>query len=351
MKAILKKARIAKGLKLRELASMLNVDQALVSKFEAGSRKPTRAQVLQLAEILELDAENLLVEWMKEKILYEIGDDAIALKAIIAAEEEVRYRSKINQNLPRPLIDQLAEADRLKALLDVNRQKSSYRIIEALELEYTYESNRIEGNTLTLQETDLVINEGLTIAGKNMREHLEAINHHEALDYIKHQANSNTPFNERELLSIHNLVLRGIDPENAGRYRRVQVMIKGSKHVPPQPYMVAKAMEDFFIWYESEKHLLHPIVLAALVHEKVVSIHPFIDGNGRTCRLLMNLMLLRKGYMIANIKGDNHARFNYYKTLEEAQTTGSSNAFIQLVAEYEIAALKRILDLIDVNYA
>jgi Fic family protein/plasmid maintenance system antidote protein VapI len=349
MKSIIKNARLAKGLKTRELAQMLQVDQALVSKFEAGTRKPTRAQVLRLAELLDINSNQLLITWMKEKIIYEIGDESLALEALMAAEEEIKYRIIKSDSIPSNLKALIDEADRLKLLLDAHRSMDSYRIKEALELEYTYESNRIEGNTLSLKETDLVINEGITIAGKSMREHLEAINHKEAVEYIKHLIDEKSLFNERELLNIHNLILRGIDPENAGRYRRLQVMIKGSQHTPPQPYMVQKAMEDFFIWFEKEQHSLHPIMLAALVHEKVVSIHPFIDGNGRTCRLLMNLLLLKKGYVIANIKGDKTSRHEYYNALEHAQIKGATDVFIALVAKQEIDALRRYLQILGID--
>ena len=131
-----------------------------------------------------------------------------------------------------------------------------------------------------------------------MREHLEAINHQEAIGYIKHLMEKNSLLNEREVLSIHNLILRGIHPEDAGRYRKVQVMIKGSTYMPPQPYMVSKQMEDYFIWYEANKNSLHPVILAGEMHERLVTIHPFVDGNGRTSRLVMNLILLSHGYIL-----------------------------------------------------
>ena len=120
------------------------------------------------------------------------------------------------------------------------------KIEEAYNIEYTYESNRIEGNTLTLQETELVVNEGVTIAGKSMREHLEAINHAEAIDYIRDFAKSDIEISERTIKEIHSLVLHGINRENAGRYRTVPVMISGSTHVPPQPYLLEKLMEDSY---------------------------------------------------------------------------------------------------------
>lgn len=347
MKTLLKNAREQKGLKTREVAQSLGIDQALISKFESGTRKPTKDQIIKLASLLEIDLETILVSWLKEKILYEIGNDEFALKALMVAEQEIKYNTSFkNTKISTSLQRLLTEIDALKARLDTFRQYDSYRIAQALELEYTFESNRIEGNTMTLRETDLVINEGLTISGKSMREHLEAINHQEAIAFIKDLMQRNTSLNEREVLSIHNLILRGIIPEDAGRYRKVQVMIKGSSHMPPQPYLVAKEMEDFFIWYETNKNKLHPIVLAAEMHERIVTIHPFIDGNGRTSRLVMNLILLQNGYIIANIKGDYDSRMQYYQALETAQTKNNKEDFILFIAQIEKESLERYIGII-----
>jgi Fic family protein len=140
--------------------------------------------------------------------------------------------------------------------------------------------------------------------------------------------------------------LRGIHPEDAGRYRKVQVMIQGSSHMPPQPFLVAKEMEDFFIWYETNKSTLHPIALAAEMHERLVTIHPFIDGNGRTSRLVMNLVLLQHGYIIANIKGDYENRMHYYQTLETAQTKNNKEDFLLFIAQIEKESLQRYLTII-----
>ena len=347
MKTLLKNAREQKGLKTREVAQLLGIDQALISKFENGLRKPTKDQVIKLASLLEIDFETIMVAWLKEKILYEIGQDEFAMKAMNLVREEIENSYiAIKKTFSKNLMSILAEIDALKSKLDQFRQFDSYRIAQALELEYTFESNRIEGNTLTLRETDLVINEGLTISGKSMREHLEVINHHEAIAYIKHLMEKNTSLNEREVLAIHNLILRGINPEDAGRYRLMQVMIKGSSHMPPQPFLVSKEMEDFFIWYESNKNGLHPIILAAELHERIMTIHPFIDGNGRTSRLVMNLILLQHGYVIANIKGDYDSRMQYYNTLETAQTKNNKEDFLLLVAQTEKESLERYLDII-----
>jgi Fic family protein len=156
----------------------------------------------------------------------------------------------------------------------------------------------------------------------------------------------NNSLNERDLLSIHNLILRGIIPEDAGRYRKVQIMIQGSSHMPPQPFLVAKEMEEYFIWYEINKNKLHPVILAAEMHERLITIHPFIDGNGRTSRLVMNLILMQKGYLIANIKGDYENRMQYYQALETAQTKKDKEDFLFFIAKIEKESLERYISII-----
>ena len=220
------------------------------------------------------------------------------------------------------------------------------KIQDALDIEYTYESNRIEGNTLTLQETALVVNEGVTISGKSMREHLEAINHTEAISYIKDIAKQDIEISERTIKEIHALILHGIDRENAGRYRTVPVMISGSTHMPPQPYLIEKQMEDFILRFKQmEKEKVHPVLIAAYLHDELVRIHPFIDGNGRTSRLLMNLYLLRNGYVIITLKGSNDAKVSYYMALEKSHTEHLPEDFQKLVVEAEIAALQKYLSI------
>ena len=159
------------------------------------------------------------------------------------------------------------------------------KLLEAFDIEYTYNSNRIEGNTLTLMETHLVINEGITIAGKPLREHLEATNHQEAIDFIRDLAARAEDVAPNNLKQIHALVLHAIDRPAAGVYRSVPLSIRGSRHVPPQPYMVEKLMEDLFIFYHANKTTMHPDELAAQFHEKLVTVHPFKYGNGRSARL------------------------------------------------------------------
>ena len=244
----------------------------------------------------------------------------------------------------------LNEVDVLKEQLSTLRplpEEALKKIQDALDIEYTYESNRIEGNTLTLQETALVVNEGVTISGKSMREHLEAINHTEAINYIKDIAKQDIEISERTIKEIHALVLHGINRENAGRYRTVPVMISGSTHVPPQPYLLEKLMEDFILQFqELETKGTHPVLIAAYLHDELVRIHPFIDGNGRTSRLLMNLYLLRKGYTLVNLKGSDDAKLGYYKALETSHTEKHQEAFQVLVAGAEKVSLQRYLSIL-----
>lgn len=243
----------------------------------------------------------------------------------------------------------LNEVDVLKEQLSTLRplpEEALKKIQDALDIEYTYESNRIEGNTLTLQETALVVNEGVTISGKSMREHLEAINHTEAINYIKDIAKQDIEISERTIKEIHALILHGIDRENAGRYRTVPIMISGSTHMPPQPYLIEKQMEDFMLRFrQMEEEKVHPVLVAAYLHDELVRIHPFIDGNGRTSRLLMNLYLLRNGYVIIILKGSNDAKVNYYKALEKSHTEHLVEDFQQLVVEAEITALQKYLSI------
>lgn len=247
----------------------------------------------------------------------------------------------------------LLRIDERKAHLDgLRATMDNYRIREALRIEFLYESNRIEGNTLTLRETQLVLQEGMTISGRSLREHLEAINHKEAIAFVEELVASGQQeshqelkqvFSEYVLKQIHALVLHGIDHDNAGRYRSVPVLISGSRHIPPQPHLLQSLMEEYFAWYNAHKNHLHPVEIAATLHERLVTIHPFIDGNGRTARLVMNVHLLRHGFPLAIIGGDAKQRIAYYDALEHAQITGESQGFTLFIAECVLDSLERYI--------
>lgn len=345
---LIKTNRQAKNLKIKDLAQLLNIDSTLISRFENGDRLPTRVQIHDLSDVLNINFEELYVAWLKDQIYQNIGNDYLAARAIMEVHEEMQfYGSFVREPLSEDMEKELKIISTLKSDLETYRNLDSFRVQEALALEYTHESNKIEGNTLSLKETDLVINEGITVSGKSMREHLEAINHHEAIAFVKDLAQPNYVLKPRDLLQLHQLILRGIYPTEAGKYRKVQVMIQGSAHMPPAPYLIEKEMEEYFIWYNKNRKVLHPVVLAAEMHERLVTIHPFIDGNGRTSRLIMNLILIQNGYVIANIKGDYDSRMSYYKALEKCQTEGNKEDFIDLIIQTEKKCLERYLKILS----
>ncbi len=245
----------------------------------------------------------------------------------------------------------LQQIDCLKGRLQTLRPlpvEALNKIRAAFEIEYTYESNRIEGNTLTLQETALVVSEGVTISGKSMTEHLEAINHTQAIEFIKDIARADIEINERTIKEIHAIILHGINKEQAGKYRNVPVMIVGSKHTPPQPYLIIPQMEQFIREHQAMKNNNeHPVIIAAYLHDELVKIHPFIDGNGRTSRLLMNLYLLSTGYTLTTLKGDDEAKRAYYAALEQSHTEGNREAFYLLVANAVKQSMERYINIVE----
>lgn len=206
-------------------------------------------------------------------------------------------------------------------------------------VELTYTSNAIEGNTLTRRETAVVIEKGLTVGGKSLKEHLEATNHAQALDFV-HELIHKKPalLTTRHVLDIHDMILKGIDDDNAGHYRNVPVRIAGSTVVLPNPRKVADLMDDFQTWLTS-KHDLHPVEFAGEAHYRLVSIHPFVDGNGRTARLLTNLLLMMFGYPPAIIR--KRDRLAYIGALEKAQLGGSKADYEKIFAK----AADRSLDI------
>lgn len=206
-------------------------------------------------------------------------------------------------------------------------------------VELTYTSNAIEGNTLTRQETALVVEKGLTVRGKSLNEHLEASNHAKALEFIKLLINEPShKMTENDILDIHKIVLQGIE-DSAGYYRSIPVRISGSTVVLPNPLKVPDLMEDFIKNLIRKAKDYHPVELALLAHYQFVSIHPFVDGNGRCGRLLMNLILMQNGYPPAIIR--KRDREQYIKSLEKAQLGGSLDDFENLI----IKSVDRSLDI------
>lgn len=242
-----------------------------------------------------------------------------------------------------------ARLDELKAKLDAYRPLPA-RIVAQLRDDYrvrfTYHSNAIEGNTLTIYETKAVLEDGITIGGKTMREHLETLGHSYALDYLEHLVQQKKFLTEQTLKELHNIILRDIDRVNAGTYRKVNVLISGATHVPPPATVIQSMMEDFFEWYRSTAQSLHPVERAARVHSDFVNIHPFIDGNGRTARIIMNLELMKAGFPVVIIPVES--RSLYYQNLDLAATNGDYVPFISQLIQLTIHSFEPYWGLLNI---
>jgi len=339
LKDILKRNRLERKETLSTLSINSGIAVAVLNKFEKGVRVPNRLQLVAISKALKIKGNDLKTVWLAEKILYEIGEDEDGLGALKLAESFYTYKLKKNDNIEVLLL----EVDKLKKKLDKKRplpKAQLKNLMGAFKIDYTYESNKIEGNTLTLQETAMVVDKGITIGGKSLNEHLEAINHSEAFDFILELVKGKAEISEYNLLQLHAIILKSIDKENAGRYRNLNVRIGGSKHAPPEPYLIRPQMEDLFNYYERMKLELHPLLLAADMHYKLVTIHPFIDGNGRTSRLLMNLIAYQFGYPMINISGSYESRMGYYKALEINRESSHQEAFREFILKEAIKSLK-----------
>lgn len=236
--------------------------------------------------------------------------------------EDGRYKSV--ENL-------LESIDRKKTELDSRRPLTEgeiERLTEEFVVEYTYNSNAIEGNTLTLRETDMVLR-GLTIGQKPLKDHMEAIGHKEAFDLVRDLVKDQEPLSERVIKHIHYLVLAD-KKDDRGVYRRVPVRIMGARHEPAQPYLIKPKMEQLLEFYNNSKE--HIIPRVARFHIKFEGIHPFIDGNGRTGRLLVNLELMKAGYPPIDIKFTD--RISYYNAFDEYHVKHNLGAMEKLFAGY-----------------
>jgi Fic family protein len=203
------------------------------------------------------------------------------------------------------------------------------KLWEQMQIEFTYNSNAIEGNTLSLRETQLVIQEGITVRGKSLREHLEARNHPDAIDYVEKLAQKEATINQEDILKVHALLMRGIDDQNAGKYRTGQVRVAGATFMPPPAQKIQTMIGELLQTLSQNPDELRPIELAAFFHHKFVYIHPFLDGNGRTARLLTNAILMKNGYpFTVLLKVD---RPKYLRALSEADN-GNLIPFANFVA-------------------
>ncbi len=257
-------------------------------------------------------------------------------------DKRVKEKCDFKIDLPEDYFKEIDKKfDKLNSKRPLSKEAIEF-LQDVVNLEWTYNSNGIEGNTLTLKETKVVL-EGITIGGKSIREHLEAINHKNAIEYLESLLNEKDRISEWNIKELHQLILKGIDNKNAGKYRNNNVFISGAKHIPPEYIKVPELMEKLIINYNNWNKY-HPIIRAALLHGELVKIHPFIDGNGRTARLIMNMDLMKNGYVPVIIKKED--RLKYYEALDKAHTTKDYTDFIKLVADEENEMLDKYLQVL-----
>lgn len=235
-----------------------------------------------------------------------------------------------------------------KAELDKLRPIPTYalkNIKESMTVEWTYNSNSIEGNTLTLQETKMVIEEGFTIKGKSLREHFEAVNHQEAIEFVESLVSDGYILNEKDILNVHNLVLNKIEKDFAGRFRTSGVRISGANFVPPNALKIDEYISELTDWANSSQENI--LIKSAIFHHRFVWIHPFFDGNGRTVRLLFNLLLMKEGFPPAIILKND--RKKYYDALNTANN-GDYSKLLLLVLQAAERSLNIYLSSLNNTY-
>lgn len=261
------------------------------------------------------------------------------------AERPIDARTYAKTSLKKSYTPILEQINTLKKTLDSCRPLTPAEveaIKEVFLVEHTYNSNAIEGNTLTLQETALVL-QGVTIDKKPLKDHLEAVGYKEAFQYVEELAKQDKDLSEYDIKSIHNLVLAD-RPEDRGTFRRVNVRIAGALTNPVQPYLIEPKIEELLNNYKVWSETMHIVERVAIFHLQFESIHPFIDGNGRTGRLIMNLQLIKEGLPAINIKFAD--RRKYYDAFDEYSRTGSTEAMINLVGEAVILRLREMIEMI-----
>lgn len=247
------------------------------------------------------------------------------------------------------------EIDKLKALIDTFRPLSLSQVKELerqKKLEHIWSSNAIEGNTLSKYETISFLETGLTVAGKPLKDYLEVLDLSAAFDYVQDLATENIDLELRDIRDINRIAtLKTAETQSeAGQIRRIDVWPNGfPEEKYTAPYLIEAELHNFLRWHNEEAIELHPVEKAALTHFKLVSIHPFIDGNGRTSRLLMNMELIKSGYPIINIQPDVSSREAYMTALQESRNTHDATPFIQLVAEYVKEELKERISILSLD--
>jgi Fic family protein len=286
----------------------VGVDKWKRIKKYAGTSRPSKDKIKEIAEEIEKEAIKKGLKKQVTKFKYLTDEQAEVLEDL--KQSYVKWWKKLPKNMKEKY-----ENDFL--------------------VRFTYNSNAIEGNTLSLRDTNLILQDRVIPSDINENEYKEVINGEKAMKFVKEY---NRELNETFLLKIHKLLVENI-LESAGRYRNHEVIIQGSNHTPPNHEKVSGLMKKMFVWYNNNKNRFHPLELAGLIHTKFVRIHPFADGNGRTARIIMNFLLYKNKYPMFLI--ENTKRKQYYEALEESDA-GKDKPFINLLFNNIIQQHKKL---------
>jgi transcriptional regulator with XRE-family HTH domain/fido (protein-threonine AMPylation protein) len=321
---LLASERKAQKLTQEELAGRLGIQRSNLARFERGEQNPSLDFLIRIATALGKEPDFILTgnEYKAFEKTPKNRNGGTAMESTLLLKQIDEYKAVIGSR--RPLTKE-----------EIEELDSYFRI------GLTYTSNALEGNTLTISETKVIIEDGLTVGGKPLKDCFEAAGHAKAYDFMLLIARTKPfVFSEDTVLSLHRLFYGGIDADNAGKYRSHQVFITGTEYVPPAAGEIPALMAEFVAELNTKSSKLHPVRLATLAHRRLVDIHPFTDGNGRTARLLMNLLLVNKGYQIVSVPPI--LRTEYIDALIMAQRSKNPDdeAFSRLIAECELEAQK-----------
>jgi Fic family protein len=272
-----------------------------------GKKKPTKKETKKIVEQIELEARKL-------GLIKKIGKFRFLADSEAEILEDLKVEFKRWMNKPPEEIKEKYDRDFLAR--------------------FTYNNNAIEGNTLSLRDTNLILQENIIPTDATTYEYNEVINSRECMNFVKSYKGD---LNKGFLLKVHKILTKNTRVKIVGKYRNHNVIITGSEHIPPSYKEIEKLMKSFFVWYNNNKNKFHPFELACLVHTKFVRIHPFSDGNGRTARILSNFILFKKDYPMFFI--ENKDRREYYKVLELSDK-GNEDAFIKFVFDQIVGQVK-----------
>ena len=315
--------RKTKKLTQEALAKRIGIPRSNLARFERGEQNPSLDFFIKVAVALGKEPDFIL-----KSNEYKASEKAPDMN-----------RGKLME--PTALLKKI---DEYKAVICTRRPLTKEEVKELdsyFRVGLTYTSNALEGNTLTISETKVIIEDGITVGGKPLKDCYEATGHAKAYDYMLEIARGGRlVFDEAMILNLHNLFYSGLDTENAGKYRNYQVFITGNEYLPPAADEVPALMKALVAELNEKSKTLHPVILAAFAHRRLVDIHPFTDGNGRAARLLMNLILVNKGYQIVSIPPILRTEYINALIVGQKNNNPSDEAFFQFIAECELESQK-----------